>query len=122
MELGYQGGKVLQKICNSLKFDAVICKVLQPISLISGLFLYNLKSARATGPDTLPLTRSCWYRSAERVGTPQHDTGVTHPAGRPHLIKIFENTDREIAAEPRMVLEGRGGKGALGRAFVDLAG
>jgi hypothetical protein len=74
----------------------------------------DLKSARATGPDTLPLTRSSWCGSAERIGTPRHDTRVTHPAGRPHLIKIFENADREIAADPRMVLEGRGGKSALG--------
>src|SRR5215472_16559825 len=58
----------------------------------------------------------------EELATAQHDAGVSLAPGRPDLVEIFEDLDRQIAPDTRAVLEGRRGKGALGRARGELLG
>ena len=58
----------------------------------------DLKSARTTGPDTLPQTAR-FGRLAEHLAAAQHDPHIAGTAGRAHLIKIFENSDGQIAAD-----------------------
>ena len=74
-----------------------------------------LKTARATGPDALPPPGL-----AQHVAAAQQGPSVSLAAGRPHLVEIFENLDRQIAADAGAVLEGRGGKAAVGRAVGEF--
>src|SRR6266851_1913725 len=52
---------------------------------------------------------------AEHIAAAQHDPNVALAAGCSHLVEIFENLDRQIAADTRAVLKGLSGEGALGR-------
>ena len=74
-----------------------------------------LKTARPTEDDTLP------RRSANHLAAAQHDAGVADPAGGPHLIQIFEDRDRQIAADAGTVLEDRGGEAAGRRLGGEVA-
>ena len=58
----------------------------------------------------------------EKFAAAQHDAGVSLTTRRPHFVEIFENLDRQIAPDTGAVLEGRGGKGALGRPLGELFG
>ena len=86
----------------------------------------GLKPARVTGPDALPrpiLQVLCagskvealhLFRSGKYLAAAQHYARVTGPSGRSHLVEIFEDLDRQIAADAATFLEARGGEGAFG--------
>src|SRR5437899_12677368 len=74
-----------------------------------------LKTARATGPDTLPAPGL-----AEHIGAVQQDPSVSLAAGCPHFVEIFQNLDGQIAPDARAILEGCGREGASGRAIGKL--
>jgi hypothetical protein len=79
-----------------------------------------LKTARPTGDDTLP--GSACLRSGNQLAAGQHDASIADAPGGPHPIKIFENIDRQVAADARAILEHLRGKGAFGRGLDQLNG
>src|SRR5207248_11496368 len=86
----------------------------------------GLKPARVTGPDALPqrycrfpapnqsLSIGRLWRSGKYLAAAQHDARVARPPGRPHLIEVLEDLDRQIAADAAAVLEGRRSECAFG--------
>src|SRR5215469_11648357 len=93
----------------------------------------GLRLALGTGPDALP-SGSCRFsapdqgqsgprspQSEKYVAATQHGACVAVAARCAHPVEIFEDFDRQIAADAGSVLEGRRGKCALGRRVGQLA-
>src|SRR6266851_3987430 len=55
-------------------------------------------------------------------GAAQHDSGVADAPGGADRVEIFQDLDRQVAADAGALLEARRGEAALGRIFGERGG